>query len=90
MHEVHITSEVWAFDCERCGNQWTEVYEAHTAPDFGGGEVSTWHRRGLPCLSPAAGLPCPECGGLRVKQHPHHRKTPFWPAATGTGSSTGA
>ncbi|MGH3097241.1 MAG: hypothetical protein ACRDMV_14740 [Streptosporangiales bacterium] len=82
MHEVHITSEVWAFDCERCGHRWTETYELHATPDFGGGEFSTWHRRGLPCLSPAAGMPCPECAGLRVKQHPRHSATPFWPVDT--------
>ncbi|MGH3448919.1 MAG: hypothetical protein ACRDP4_14975 [Nocardioidaceae bacterium] len=82
MQQVYITNEVWAFDCERCGNQWTEFYELHQTPDFGGGEVVTWHRRGLPALSPTAGMPCPKCSGLRVKQHPRSATPASRPADT--------
>lgn len=67
MRLAYVTDEVWSFDCRRCGHRWRETYEARHAQDPDGGEVCLWQRRGHPCAAPQAGLPCPRCGGLRVR-----------------------
>ncbi len=67
---MYITAEEWRFECARCGHEWTHEYEVWHGDDGHGGDVVTWHRRGLPCTPPWSGISCPACGGLRVQLLP--------------------
>jgi hypothetical protein len=67
MIATDVTTEVWRFDCPRCGESWTARYHKRHSTDSGGATVEYSSVDGTPVSSPLAPPLCQACGYFFVR-----------------------
>ncbi len=59
--------ETVSYSCRRCGHIWVREYEVTTHDYWDGYRIEIYRERGMPAPPPDAPMPCPACGGYRVR-----------------------
>jgi hypothetical protein len=59
---IETATEVWRFDCPRCGERWMVEYQRRRYTDASGASFEYYYQDGVPAVSPHAAPLCLSCG----------------------------
>jgi ribosomal protein S27AE len=66
---IEATTEVWRFDCGRCGESWAVAYRKRRFTDSSGATFEYYYLDDTPAVSPQAPPVCRACGYVFVHGH---------------------